>query len=109
MSPITIVSDPPNCGITYNCHSDYSRGVIYDHNVFIVQATEFTANIMLKKFYEIGHRSPEPFFPSIDKCQNSCSTKIQFFKTISSQQCFQTFSKIMTTVDIRKHVDKILR
>jgi hypothetical protein len=55
----TIISNTPNCGITYDCHSDDSRGVIhapkehfivqallmmiviYDHHIFIVQATEF--------------------------------------------------------------------
>jgi hypothetical protein len=39
MSSITIVSDAPNCGVTYNHHSDDTRGVIYDCNMFIVQAT----------------------------------------------------------------------
>ncbi len=40
-----IVSDAPSSGITYNHHSDDSRGVIYDRNMFIVQATE------LKSFF----------------------------------------------------------
>jgi hypothetical protein len=26
---MTIVSDAPSCGVTYNCHSDSSRGIIY--------------------------------------------------------------------------------
>ncbi len=30
-------SDAPSCGITYDHHSDYSRGVIYNLNVFITQ------------------------------------------------------------------------
>jgi len=34
-----IVSDTPSCGITYAHHSDDSRGIIYDRNMFIVQAT----------------------------------------------------------------------
>jgi hypothetical protein len=34
------VSDAPSCGITYDHHSDYSGGVIYDCNIFIIQATE---------------------------------------------------------------------
>jgi hypothetical protein len=63
-----IVSDTPSCGITYDCDSDDSRGVIYalrvinyaprehlqckchscwsspeDQNIFIVQATGFLA------------------------------------------------------------------
>jgi hypothetical protein len=29
---ITIVSDAPNCGVTYDCQSD-------DHNSFVIQAT----------------------------------------------------------------------
>jgi hypothetical protein len=33
-----IVSDAPNCGITYDHHSDDSSSIIYDHNMFIVQA-----------------------------------------------------------------------
>ncbi len=28
-----------SCGITYNHHSDNSRVVIYDHNIFIIQTT----------------------------------------------------------------------
>ncbi len=34
------VSDAPSCGIICNCHSDESRGVIYSHNIFIVQGTD---------------------------------------------------------------------
>jgi hypothetical protein len=26
---MTIVSDAPSCGVTYDCHSDDSRGVIF--------------------------------------------------------------------------------
>ncbi len=29
----------PSCGITYDCHSDDSRDVIYIYNTFIIQAT----------------------------------------------------------------------
>jgi hypothetical protein len=32
------VSDAPSCGITHNCYSGNSRGVIYDRNIFIIQA-----------------------------------------------------------------------
>ena len=34
------VSDAPICGITYDCHSDNSRVVIYNNNIFIIQATD---------------------------------------------------------------------
>ncbi len=34
-----IISDAPNLRITYNRHSDDSRDVIYDRNMFVVQAT----------------------------------------------------------------------
>jgi hypothetical protein len=34
-----LVSDIPSCGITYNHHSDGSVGVIYNLNMFIIQAT----------------------------------------------------------------------
>ncbi len=30
-------SDAPRCGITYDHHSDDSRGVTYNHNIFITQ------------------------------------------------------------------------
>ncbi len=30
---LTTKSDAPNCGVTHN-----SRGIIYDHNIFILQA-----------------------------------------------------------------------
>jgi hypothetical protein len=33
------LSDFPSCGVTCDRHSDDSSGVIYDHNMFIVQAT----------------------------------------------------------------------
>ncbi len=51
MSSNTIVSDAPNCGITYNRHSDDSRDVIYDRNIFIVQATGM---FILGRPYHIG-------------------------------------------------------
>ncbi len=35
---ITIISDAPNCGITYNCHYD-------DRNSFIIQATVYPGMI----------------------------------------------------------------
>jgi hypothetical protein len=35
-----IISDTPSCGINYDRHSDDSRGIIYDHTMFIVQATD---------------------------------------------------------------------
>jgi hypothetical protein len=37
-----IISDTSSCGITYNHHSDYSRGVIYDGNIFIIQVPGLT-------------------------------------------------------------------
>ena len=40
MSSITIIRDTPSCGVTYDCHSDDSRGIIYNHNIFIIQAAE---------------------------------------------------------------------
>jgi len=36
---ITIVSDATTWSVTYDHHSDSSRGVIYDHNIFITHAT----------------------------------------------------------------------
>jgi hypothetical protein len=34
-----IISDTTVWSITYDRHSDESRGVTYDHNIFIVQTT----------------------------------------------------------------------
>jgi hypothetical protein len=34
-----IVSDAPSCSVTYDCHSDDSRGVIHNRNMIRVQAT----------------------------------------------------------------------
>ena len=31
---MTTVIEALSCGITYNCHSDDSRGVIYDRNIY---------------------------------------------------------------------------
>jgi hypothetical protein len=39
VSSIRIISDAPSCCVTYNCHSDNSRGVIYGFIMVIVQAT----------------------------------------------------------------------
>ncbi len=36
------MSDAASCGVTYNCHSDDSVSVIYDRNIFIMQATDLT-------------------------------------------------------------------
>ncbi len=36
---IRTISDAPSCGVTYDHHSDDSRGTIHDRNMFIVQAT----------------------------------------------------------------------
>ncbi len=33
------LSDGSSCGITFDCHSDDSGGVIYNHNIFTIQAT----------------------------------------------------------------------
>ncbi len=40
-----ILSDAPSCSITYNCHFNNSRGIIYDHNMFIVQAGGIIATL----------------------------------------------------------------
>ncbi len=37
---LTTVSDSPSCVATYDCHSDDSRGVIDNLNIFIIQATQ---------------------------------------------------------------------
>jgi len=34
---VSTVIEALSCGITYNCHSNDSRGVIYDHNILKVQ------------------------------------------------------------------------
>jgi hypothetical protein len=38
---MTIAGDATTWSITYNLHSDNSRGVIYYSNIFIIQATGF--------------------------------------------------------------------
>jgi hypothetical protein len=48
---LTTVSDAPSCGITYGHHSDDSRGVIYDRNVFIKQATDFVSSYSSNVFF----------------------------------------------------------
>ncbi len=37
---LTTVSDAPSCGITNDHHSDNSRGVIYNRNIFIIQLSQ---------------------------------------------------------------------
>ncbi len=50
MLSITIISDAPNCGVTYDHHYD-------DHNSFIIQATAYLAHSSVMKkiaFCEYG-------------------------------------------------------
>jgi hypothetical protein len=35
-----IASDDPSCSVTCVHHSNDSRGIVYDHTMFIVQATK---------------------------------------------------------------------
>jgi hypothetical protein len=51
---LTTISDAPICVVTYNHHSDDYRGVIYDRNIFIVQATGFYVD---KYFYVTDDKS----------------------------------------------------
>jgi hypothetical protein len=46
-----IISDAPSCGVTWDQHSDESRGIIYDRNMFIVRATDRALTI--KHFLEV--------------------------------------------------------
>ncbi len=48
---LTTVSDAPSCGITYGHHSDDSRGVIYDRNIFIKQTTDFVSSYSSNGFF----------------------------------------------------------
>jgi hypothetical protein len=48
------ISDAPSCGITYNCHSDDSRGINYDCNICIIKAK--------------GPNVPKHFKPVIYEC-----------------------------------------
>ncbi len=49
MPSIMIKIDIPSYGVTYDHHSDDSRGIIYDQNMFIVQAkkVEYTKLFMI--------------------------------------------------------------
>jgi len=53
------ISDAPSCGITYNHHSDYLRGVVYDGNIFIIQVPGLTLKhyTMLEKLAGDKHSS----------------------------------------------------
>ncbi len=44
---MTIVGDITTWSITYDCHSDNSRGVIYNNNIFIVQATYYATLVKI--------------------------------------------------------------
>jgi hypothetical protein len=47
-----ITSDAQSCGITYDHHSDDSRGIIDDCNVFIKQATDLKER--LEKVFQLS-------------------------------------------------------
>ncbi len=60
---MTIVSDATTWSITYDRHSDNSRGIIYNGKIFIIQTTAFVIKIKLawKCFQEqntLAYRSP---------------------------------------------------
>jgi hypothetical protein len=44
-----IISGAPNCGITYDCHSDDSRGVIY-----VVNDSKTAGNVECHVVIELG-------------------------------------------------------
>ncbi len=51
-----IVSDAPSCGVTYNCHSDDSRGIIYAPRVINYYPREHRCQSWRSKyFYITGH------------------------------------------------------
>ncbi len=37
---VRIIGEATTLSVTYDRHSENSRGVIYDHNIFIIQATD---------------------------------------------------------------------
>jgi hypothetical protein len=39
---VTPISDAPSCGVTHDWHRDHSRGIIYNGNIFIIQASGLT-------------------------------------------------------------------
>jgi hypothetical protein len=41
-----ILSDAPNCGGTYDCHSDDARGIIYDLKMFMEQVVGVVSTVM---------------------------------------------------------------
>jgi len=43
----TLVSYDPSCGVTYDHHSDDSRGLIYDRNIFIIHDTDLVSNVTM--------------------------------------------------------------
>jgi len=46
---LMIIGDTTTWSITYDHHSDNYRGVIYDHNTFIIQATGYTNQYTINK------------------------------------------------------------
>jgi hypothetical protein len=44
------INGTPSCGITYNCHSGDSRDIIYNCNIFIIQATGVTSSTPIHTF-----------------------------------------------------------
>ena len=66
MLSIAIACDATICGITYNCHSDDSRGVIYDRNMFMIQSTNVMATdpflgkkVLMTSFLELSETSAQ--------------------------------------------------
>jgi hypothetical protein len=111
VSSITIISDAPNCGVTYDRHYD-------DRNSFIIQATERTlVNYSHKKFYNIG---PCSHFVAFDASEIK-SVKIQYitstgalrrvnfnniFATKAEQHLRRYFSVLLTATPLSKNAPK---
>jgi hypothetical protein len=48
-----VIRDYPSCGITYERHSDDSRGTIYNRNMFIALKQTFLVSYCLAKIWNL--------------------------------------------------------
>ncbi len=58
---ILILSDALGCSVTYNCHFDGTRGIIYNHNMFIIHFVCSSVDPLNKKrgdiFFQVRSHS----------------------------------------------------
>ncbi len=80
MSSITIISDAPNCSVTYDRHYD-------DRNSFIIQATDYNKRV------DVQNKSMEQ--PALKNVNNCLNTNIYSYLETSGVQSYNLYLNVV--------------